>query len=283
MDRLVFASAAGGGPASVAGGRVLPATKTAPAAPNVEVTRDGRARMRVHVSGATEPFWLVLGQSDNRGWQASTDGGSLGPRRVVDGYANGWYVQPSKESFDVVLDWTPQRRVWVALWVSLAALILCIAIGLFTWWKRRAVLPLITAPLVTDSEAELDWPARGGRTPSPRVWVTVSLLAAVAGAIIAAPWIGLVVGVVTAIAMRWRLGRVLLAAAPGALVGGIGAYIAIDQHRYHIPPVFEWPTAFPRARTLAWIAVLLIAVFVVVDAARHWRERARAREPDTSS
>jgi hypothetical protein len=29
--------------------------------------------------------------------------------------------------------------------------------------------------------------------------------------------------------------------------------------------------------------VLLIAVFVVVDAARHWRERARAREPDTSS
>jgi hypothetical protein len=143
----------------------------------------------------------------------------------------------------------------------------------FTWWKRRAVLPLITAPLATDAEVELDWPGRGGRTPSPRVWVTVSLLAAVGGAIIAAPWIGLVVGVVTAIAMQWRIGRVLLAAAPGALVAAIGAYIAIDQHRYHIPPVFEWPTAFPRARTLAWIAVLLIAAFVVVDAARHWRER----------
>ena len=36
------------------------------------------------------PSWLVLGQSFDRGWQATCDGRSLGAPQVVDAYANGW-------------------------------------------------------------------------------------------------------------------------------------------------------------------------------------------------
>ena len=79
--------------------------------------------MRVHVDGADEPFWLVLGQSENAGWRATTNGATLGDRTLVDGYANGWLVDPTEESFDVVLEWTPQERVWASLWVSLAGVI----------------------------------------------------------------------------------------------------------------------------------------------------------------
>ena len=93
--------------------------------------------MRVHVEGADEPFWLVLGQSENAGWHATTDGATLGDRTLVDGYANGWLVDPTQESFDVVLEWTPQERVWASLWVSLAGVLACLAIVAVTWWRRR--------------------------------------------------------------------------------------------------------------------------------------------------
>ena len=52
-------------------------------------------------------------------------------------------------------------------------------------------------------------------------------------------------------------------------------YMVVEQYRYRYPPVFEWPTLFPRARTLAWIAVVLLASDAVVDVVR---SRARARE-----
>src|SRR4029077_11637337 len=94
LDRLVLASDAGGAPLAVAEGRVAGLPATPAPAPKVEVTHDGRTRMRVHVDGANEPFWLVLVQSDNAGWRATTDGGTLGDRTLVDGFANGWRIDP---------------------------------------------------------------------------------------------------------------------------------------------------------------------------------------------
>ena len=46
---------------------------------------------------------------------------------------------------------------------------------------------------------------------------------------------------------------------PGALLALCALYIVVEQYRYRYPSVFEWPTVFPHARTLAWIAVMLLA------------------------
>ena len=80
----------------------------------------------LQVSGASMPFWLVLGETQNRGWEASVDGGpSLGGSTLIDGFANGWKVDPAalgaagrSGTFDVTLDWAPQNRVWAALVIS---------------------------------------------------------------------------------------------------------------------------------------------------------------------
>src|SRR6185503_5514850 len=107
---------------------------------------------RVHVDGANEPFWLVLGQSENAGWHATTDGGTLGDRTLVDGFANGWRIDPTKDSFDVVLEWTPQKGVWASLWLSLVGVVACVAIVGVTWWRRRGgALARITAPDPADA------------------------------------------------------------------------------------------------------------------------------------
>ena len=86
--------------------------------PQVTVTGEGPVAYRLSVSGATpgKPFWLVLGQSLSPGWQAKADGiGSLGKPQLVDGYANGWLITPKSSDFDVSLDWTPQKRVWIGI------------------------------------------------------------------------------------------------------------------------------------------------------------------------
>ncbi len=122
--------------------------------PTSTVVDDGRTRMRVRVDGATEPFWLVLGQSASEGWTASTDGAQVGERRLVAGYANGWLMDPDSESFEVVLEWTPQRRVWAALGLSLLGVIGCAVVVGFTWWRRRGKLAAATAPDADDARTQ---------------------------------------------------------------------------------------------------------------------------------
>ena len=269
IDRLVLASDVGGEPLAVDGGQVTGLPDTPPPVPDVTVVDDGRTRMRVRVDGATEPFWLVLGQSASEGWTASTDGAQVGERRLVAGYANGWLMDPDSESFEVVLEWTPQRRVWAALGLSLLGVIGCAVVVGFTWWRRRGKLAAATAPDADDARTELAWPL-AERVPSVsrRAQVLVPLGVGVLAAVAVTPWAGLVVAALVAFGQRSRVGRLVLLLAPPALVALIGVYIAWSQRRYDIPPVFEWPTLFPRARTLAWLALLLAVGAVALDLSR---------------
>ena len=44
-----------------------------------------------------------------------------------------------------------------------------------------------------------------------------------------------------------------------------GVYILYLQHHFRFPPLFEWPTLFPYARPLGWLAVVLLAADVVAE------------------
>ena len=85
VDTLVLGSEADGAAMTLGDGGTVPdavLAGTSTDAPRVEVTRASDTRVEVTVHGATPgtPMWLVLGQSDNAGWQASA--GWEGPRRV---------------------------------------------------------------------------------------------------------------------------------------------------------------------------------------------------------
>ena len=121
----------------------------------------------------------------------------------------------------------------------------------------------------TTPRTELAWPL-AERVPSVsrRAQVLVPLGVGVLAAVAVTPWAGLVVAALVAFGQRSRVGRLVLLLAPPALVALIGVYIAWSQRRYDIPPVFEWPTLFPRARTLAWLALLLAVGAVALDLSR---------------
>ena len=262
VDRLVWSSTATGGP----GSGLTPAATVAPASPRsgprVELTRTGRATMSALVTSASRPFWLVLGQSQNAGWRATVDGRDLGASQLVDGYANGWLVQPNHHTLTVELEWLPQRTVQRSLALSMVAVMLCLGIVLFSSPHRRP-----GAALVGDqSPATLVKPWHDASGGAHRVASVISALVVGGFAgVVVRPTVGVGVGIAVALALRFVSVRALLRLLPAAAIGATGLYIAFRQARHHLPPIFEWPTFFSRIRTLGWIAVVTLAASAVVD------------------
>ena len=273
IDRLVLTSAVGDAAPGVDAGRVTGISAEPSVAPAVSVEEEGRTSMRVRIEGALEAFWLVLGESKNAGWSARIVGGdSLGSSRLVDGYANGWRIDPEGGgAFEVEVTWVPQRRVAASLVVSALGMILCASIAAATWRRRRsgsigtgdgASARPASAPVLAN-------PFVGVSGPVPAFVVVVGALGAgVGAAAVVAPWVGLVVAALVAAALARPGVRGVLALLPPVLLGLAGLYIAYMQHRDRVPPVFEWPTMFPRARTLGWLAIVLLGADAVVEVLR---------------
>ncbi len=214
--------------------------------------------MRVEVDTAGEATWLVLGQSHNRGWNAKVRGGDdLGAPILIDGYANGWRIDPTDQPVVVELEWTPQRRV---RWALLLSGFSCVAgLAALAWWRMRR--GPIARPAMT---AVRGMGLVRGVAPRPiRASTVVAAGLGLASCLIVPLWAGALVGVAAFAALRGR--RLPLALVAVALPGLVGAFVAVQQVRWAYPPIFEWPTLFPRARTFGWLAALLPAVVWCTD------------------
>jgi hypothetical protein len=277
LDRLVLRSAAGGA-ASLAGGSVrdeavlaLPSAAATGAddVPRLDVADRSASRVTIEVTGATpgQPFWLSFGESHSPGWQARLDGRDLGEPVLVDGFANGWLIEPEAETFTVDLRFAPQRRVTVALWISTLGAVVCLLLA-FTRLGApvRRATPLageLPAPL---SDDVLRYP---GRQPDKRVAVRAAVILGVFATAVVHPLVGAAVGVAAYVLLR-RQGerRALTLAIPAAMLAA-GLYVVAAQLVFEIEPGFEWPSVFAGAHLLGWLAVLLLVTDVVV--ARVWR------------
>jgi len=275
IDALVLRSGAGGAATPAGAGTLVAeaAGGAVPAGPAVEVVGDDHDRATVEVSGATpgEPFWLVQGQSFNPGWAASVDGESLGGPALVDGFANGWRVDPDAGSFTVELAFAPQRRVDLAIWVSVAAAAVCL---LLLVRKPRQV---VNAPAAEAEPYSSVLAFRyDGALPSRSTAFLTGLGVFLLGWVLAGPVVGLAVGVAAGIGARHEtFRRYLLLASPIAL-GLCGLYVLYIQARWNPVPSFDWPIEMRRPHPIGWVAVLALVADAVVD--RVWQSRRSDRD-----
>lgn len=269
-------------------------------APRLEVVEDGRWRVRVAVRGAEpgEPFWLVLGQSHNLGWEL--DGREP---ELVDGYANGWLVTPTSPSFELTLTWWPQRVVNAALWLSAVGGAACLA--LVVLGRLRAPRPATAPAAAPVPLVDLRWergprgllagllrPGSGagdgtdrrvGGDGGPEAgdrrlgWAVVGAALA-----LSAVWIGPVSAVVVTAAAAGMVRRPALRRAgrlaPAAVLGLVAAYVAGRQAVDQPAAAFEWPAELAAVHQPALVAVALLAVVVALDAVDA-RARRRAGPP----
>jgi len=284
LDGMVLGSEAGGAALPLGARGTVPAVAEPRGnAPKVEVTSSGRTSMKLHVTGADKPFWVVLGESHNRGWVASVDGHDLGEGRLVNGYANGWLVDPKDaRTLDVTLTWTPQRTVWIAIAISAVTMLLCTALALGLVRRRRQRhSPEATEEM--DEPPGFRWPfAAAGARPRRTVIAATAAGSGLLAAVLIKPLAGLLVGLLVLAALirpRWR---VLLAVGAPVALGLAGLYVLVEQALNTYPPVFEWASCFDRVDVLGWFAVVFLAADALVEVVRT-RRRRNADSPDSTS
>jgi arabinofuranan 3-O-arabinosyltransferase len=264
VDRVTFANQV---PAAVTA-----ATTTPTATPTVVPTRTGELSWEAQVSGATEPYWLVLGQSLAAGWKAKIKGGdSLGDPVLIDGFANGWYVDPAVVGPDVTVEitWAPEAVVQAGIAVSALWLVGIAVLAAVATRRRRRKGGARAADSGGTVQLFVPWAARGLASRGARVAATVT--AAVVGFAVGGVAVGVVLAVATALAARWRRGHVVFPIVTILAIGAVVASYVVVQILKDYRTEMDWPTSFGPTHQLALIAVFSVAVEALLRyLARRW-------------
>lgn len=276
VDQLVWCSAAGGAgcaPGATAGTPApLLAGGTSVAGPTIEVVGGDDATIEVHVEGATagEPLWLVIGQSFNSGWQLVDPGFETDEVVRVNGYANGFLLQPDAASFDLTVRFAPQNRVDVLLLLSVIGLVAAIGMIVVSP-KERGPAPI---PLI-EPMRRLRATTWEGALPTKRIAVLTGIAAGVAAGALIVPVAGPVVGIVTGFAVRRETWRPVFTLVPAALLGICALYLIGLQFRNQIEPGLHWPEDSGRLHPYGLLAVVLLGIDVAIE--QLWWRRSEYR------
>jgi hypothetical protein len=247
-----------------------------PAAPGrvLDPGDDGRgSRDGVRVA-LTEPAWLVLGESFNRGWRAECGSRDLGEPQPIDGFANGW--RAPRDCRDVDFYFAPQRTMnagFAISAISCAALLALLLLGARRRGERETEIPAEMRPI------------NGSRRPMPLRWaVAIGAAAGLAGAFLFALRAGVVIGPAVAL-LLWRgVGPAALAVTAGAL-----AAVVLPAIYLLFPPDDDggFNSEFAADLTGAhWVAVavwVLLALAVALTLSTASRRRRAALRPDADA
>ncbi len=145
--------------------KIKPVTFKKKTPPEVSFERINPTRYVVKLRRIKEPFWLVFLESFHKGWKAymlQTPNSKLKTQNrrewsalvsawkdrgrrielkehyVVNGYANGWWIDPSKvKEIEIVLEYMPQRLVEVGILISGLTFLGCIGYLAGTGIRRK--------------------------------------------------------------------------------------------------------------------------------------------------
>lgn len=246
VDQIVLRSvdtdeAESGGGTSAASG-----TTTGPVGVRIERSRTTRT---ADVEACPTGCWLILGEGYNPAWSATTaDGVSLGPPRQVSGGFNGWWLEPSDTEQTVVMTWTPQRSLDVALLVAATGVLACLALALSDRRVRRSTF-VVPPPRLALVPAAVD--RQRARVGAVALVVAAALFIAPAWALIA------LVPAVLYATFR-RPAALVLAAAAGAAM--IGLLVIARQYRFRYFPDAAWPGNFEDVHGVGLFIVILVVV-----------------------
>jgi arabinofuranan 3-O-arabinosyltransferase len=105
--------------------------------PALDFTARSDGGIDVRVRDAHGPYYLVIGQNFDEGWQAHAGGVDLGPPLLLDGYSAGWRIDRSG-SYVVAVRFRPQRTyTFAVLTTGVAAVVACLIVVADLMRRRR--------------------------------------------------------------------------------------------------------------------------------------------------
>jgi arabinofuranan 3-O-arabinosyltransferase len=244
-------------------GRVDPLTEPATAAepvtdsgidPTATVLVDSSRRSRsIEVPACPSGCWVIVGEGFNEAWSASAEGRDLGAPTLIDGNANGWWLDATDTPTRVEVEWTAQQPLNIA--VLLSALFALACIGLIVWDRRRDDDPAPVVPKLAIAGASIS----GFDRP-----VVVGGLAALLGGGLFIGWAwGVAAGVIWVAAAAAH--RVRLVGWLGwAIVTGSGLVVTWVVRADRPFPNAGWPVRFEWLHGWTLLGIVLITCAALV-------------------
>jgi len=97
-------------------------------APDLEFKRLSPVKYRVTVKKAISPFLLVFSENYHPMWQVKIKGQVIDNHFRANWYANAWYID-KRGTYDIIIEFWPQKLFYIGLVVSLTSFILCLFFG----------------------------------------------------------------------------------------------------------------------------------------------------------
>ncbi|MDQ2651012.1 MAG: DUF3367 domain-containing protein [Actinomycetota bacterium] len=243
---------------------------TTAASPPVEVRHTGRGVLEGTLDGDGEPYWLIVDQSANDGWQLHLggpggEGAQIDGPHPVDGNAVGWFVTPAHAGATTVeAIWGPQRVERLALGLSAATVLACVVLVGLGWRRSARVVRRYSPPRIVRK-----------RDHTVRQALPGALLLGGLVALFLNPLLAPAVVAFQVVAdARPRWGRL----APAALVTIGALFVLVGQLRHGHRPGPGWPHNFDATHALVMVATLMLAVETITELQRRQTLKTRRRE-----
>jgi arabinofuranan 3-O-arabinosyltransferase len=243
--------------------------------PVVVTLEDGRFGGSYRVSGCEQGCWFVDGYGHNDAWEVAIDGIEGGPPALLDGGFNGWWIRPADGSVDVVVRWSAQVPLTVALVLSALTAAGAIGIVVALWWRRRRRRSVVAPADLTITRWASD---RGRFTGRSVIWWAVAWC--LAGGLLIGPW-GALWGAIAGLVLWITRRRDLAALVAVATVAGVSMFVVVNERRWSPSPDGGWPNEFEAVHALGMFAAvaLLIAALTADDATAERDQHRPAEEP----
>jgi hypothetical protein len=200
--------------------------------PGRDDRRGARDGVRVEVD---RPAWLVLGESYNEAWRAECDGRDLGAPVPIQGFANGWKVEPGCR--DVSFAWAPNRLLPPAYLLSLAGCLVLLGVLL----RQRPRPAPADRPLLPDDEPVTRVPLRRALAAGVVAGVVLGFVFALRAGVVIGPAVALILWAgIPARRLALAGGAILAVAVPIAYLvipaedhGGFNTNLAVERIAAH--------------------------------------------------
>jgi arabinofuranan 3-O-arabinosyltransferase len=142
LDQVNLDSAAGGGPEALQNGMTNPGVTQMPPGATVQILSQNETSERLKITSRGSAFWLVFGESYNKGWQATGPYLTSASPTLIDGYAMAWMIKPPAgvKTFFITLNFTPQHAIFVGIYISAVSLLICLIIAIIPKRLKRKFL-----------------------------------------------------------------------------------------------------------------------------------------------
>ena len=249
--------------------RVTLSTDQAPASSSVDpsdpiVVKSSARSATLAVPPCPNGCWVIHGEGYNRAWEATVEGSDLGPPRLIDGNANGWWLAPTDTTTSVDIRWPVQRQLNIAFLLTALAVLGCLALIV---WRRRAP-EIVVAENDTAPVDSTDPPVQ----PADRTWA-LAAVSAFAGAVLI-DWVWAIpIAAIWAAALLLR--RTWLVAWVGVGLVMASAVIVTAVVRSESPfPDAGWPLRFEWLHPWTLLGVALLVSGSLAGRHEHLRNDA---------